>query len=76
MQTDKISQEKHPTDAKKIFRKLGTCSRTFFYLLDREFGNLMVNEERAADPLAADYATRVSMWHVMGCFTGGWGRSL
>ena len=52
MQTDKISQEKHPTDAKKIFRKLGTCSRTFFYLLDREFGNLMVNEERAADPLA------------------------
>jgi len=52
MQTDKISQEKHPTDAKKVFRKLGTCSRTFFYLLDREFGNSMVNEERAADPLA------------------------
>lgn len=52
MQTNKISQEKHPTDAKKVFRKLGTCSRTFFHLLDREFENLMVDEERAADPLA------------------------
>ena len=52
MQTDKIIQEKHPTDAKKVFRKLGTCSRTFAYLLDREFGNLMENEERAVDPLA------------------------
>jgi len=52
MQTDKISQEKHPTDAKKVFRKLGTCSRTLFHILDREFGNLMVDEERAADPLA------------------------
>jgi len=52
MQTDKISQEKHPIDAKKIFRKLGTCSRTLFHILDREFGNLMTDEERAADPLA------------------------
>ena len=55
MQTDKISQEKHPTDAKKVFRKLGTCSRTFFYLLDREFGNSMVNEERARLTFAASY---------------------
>ena len=52
MQTNKLSQEKYPTDAKKIFRKLGTCSRTFFHLLDREFGNFMTDEERAADPLA------------------------
>ena len=52
MQTKKLSQDKYPADAKKVFRKLGTCSRTFFHILDREFGNLMTNEERAADPLA------------------------
>lgn len=39
-------------DAKKAFRKLGTCSRTFFYLLNREFGTSMKAEERAADPLS------------------------
>lgn len=39
-------------DTKKVFRKLGTCSRTFFYLLNREFGHNMEIEERAADPLA------------------------
>jgi len=39
-------------DTKRVFFKKGACSRTFFYLLDREFGNLLENEERAADPLA------------------------
>jgi len=39
-------------DTKKVFLKLGTCSRTFFYLLNREFGHQMALEERAADPLA------------------------
>ncbi len=39
-------------DAKKIFLKCGTCSHTFFYLLNREFGYLKENEERASDPLA------------------------
>lgn len=39
-------------DAKKVFRKLGTCSRTFFYLLNREFGTSIEAEERAADPLS------------------------
>jgi predicted nucleic acid-binding Zn finger protein len=39
-------------DTKKIFRKLGTCSRTFFYILNREFGYPLENEECAADPLA------------------------
>ncbi len=38
-------------DTKKVFRKLGTCSRTFLYLLNREFGSSMEVEERAADPL-------------------------
>ena len=40
------------SDAKKVFRKLGTCSRTFFYILNREFGHTKEAEERAADPLA------------------------
>jgi hypothetical protein len=39
-------------DAKKVFRKLGTCSQTFFYILNREFGNTREIEERAADSLA------------------------
>lgn len=39
-------------DTKRVFFKKGTCSRTFFYLLNREFGHPLENEERAADPLA------------------------
>ena len=39
-------------DAKKAFRELGTCSRTFFHLLNREFNHTTDTEERAADPLA------------------------
>ena len=37
---------------KKVFRKLGTCSQTLFYLLNREFEHPMEIEERAADPFA------------------------
>lgn len=48
---DSIATPKHP-DAKKIFRKLGTCSRTFTYLLNREFDNINEIDERAADPLS------------------------
>jgi Putative redox-active protein (C_GCAxxG_C_C) len=39
-------------DAKKAFRKHGTCSHTFGYLLNREFGHLNEVEEKALDPLA------------------------
>ena len=39
-------------DTKKMFLKLRTCSRTFFYLLNREFGNPRETEEHAANPLA------------------------
>jgi hypothetical protein len=39
-------------DTKRVFFKKGTCSRTFFYILDREFGHPLENEERASDPLA------------------------
>lgn len=41
-----------PKDAKKVFWKLGYCSRTFFYLLNRDFGHNMELQERAAEPLA------------------------
>lgn len=41
-----------PKDGKKVFRKLGTCSRAFFYILNREFGHQKELEERAADSLA------------------------
>ena len=37
---------------KRIFLKKGTCSRAMFYILDREFGNPMDEEEQAVDPLA------------------------
>ena len=39
-------------DAKTVFRKKGTCSHTFAYLLNREFGNNKEQEERATDPMA------------------------
>jgi hypothetical protein len=38
--------------AKRTFLKKGTCSRTFFYILDREFGHPRDEEEKAIDPLA------------------------
>jgi len=41
-----------PRDARKVFKKLGTCSRTFFYIVNREFGHPKELEERAADSLA------------------------
>ncbi|WP_297797696.1 C-GCAxxG-C-C family protein [uncultured Eudoraea sp.] len=39
-------------DASKVFRKLRTCSRTFFHILNNEFGHPKELEERAADSLA------------------------
>jgi len=39
-------------DTKRVFFKLGTCSRTFFYLLNREYESPREMEEHAADPLA------------------------
>ena len=41
-----------PKDGRKVFRKLGTCSRTFFHILNREFGHPRELEERASDVLA------------------------
>ena len=39
-------------DVKKIFLECGACSRTFFHLLNREFGYPLETEELASDPLA------------------------
>jgi hypothetical protein len=47
-----FKSKKIKRDTKRIFFKLGSCSRTFFYLLNREFGFPLENEERAADPFA------------------------
>lgn len=38
--------------AKKIFKEKGTCSRTFAFILNREFGNVEDKQEGALDPLA------------------------
>ena len=43
-------------DTKKLFLKKGACSHTFFYILNREFGNKKENEQRASDPLAGGLA--------------------
>ena len=47
-----IQLKANKNDAKKVFKSLGTCSRTYFYLLNREFGHTKEPEERAADSLA------------------------
>ncbi|MCP4151205.1 MAG: C_GCAxxG_C_C family protein [bacterium] len=42
----------NPKDARKMFRKLGTCSRTFCFLLNRAFDHQNEIAEQAADPFA------------------------
>jgi hypothetical protein len=39
-------------DTKRQFLKKGTCSRALFFILDREFGRLQDDEERAVELLA------------------------
>ena len=58
-----------PNDTKEVFKKCGACSHTFFYLLNREFGHLKENEERASDPLAGG----MMLGHQCGML---WGSSL
>lgn len=47
-----IKSKKVNLKAKRAFLKKGTCSRTFFYILNREFGHPRDEEEQAADYLA------------------------
>jgi hypothetical protein len=58
-----------PLDTKKVFWKYGTCSRTFLYTLNREFGYLKETEECASDPLAGG----LMMGHQCGML---WGSAL
>jgi len=43
-------------DTKRLFLKKDTCSRTLFFILDREFGHPQDDEERAAELLAGGIA--------------------
>jgi len=47
-----IKTKKVKLRAKRVFLTKGTCSNTFFYILNREFGHPKEMEERAIDPLA------------------------
>jgi len=48
----KIKTKNLKFKAKRVFLTKGTCSHTFFHLINREFGFPMKEEERAIDPLA------------------------
>ncbi len=48
----RIKSETVKLKTKRVFLKKGTCSRAFFFILDREFGFPLEEEERAIDPLA------------------------
>ena len=52
MPSDTYDIKTGPKDGRRLFRKLGTCSRTFFHILNREFGHPSEQEECAADSLA------------------------
>ena len=47
-----LKKERAKLRGTRAFLKKGTCSRTFFYLLDREFGHPREEEEKAIDPMA------------------------
>jgi len=49
---------KNPQDAKEVFRKCGTCSRTFAHLLNRAYSQTKEMEEIALDPLAGGIANQ------------------
>ncbi|WP_378174984.1 C-GCAxxG-C-C family (seleno)protein [Aquimarina sp. SS2-1] len=59
-----------PKDGTKVFIKLGTCSRTFFYILNREFGHQREIEERASDSLAGGIMQKGHQCGIL------WGASL
>jgi len=58
------------SDTKKVFRKCGTCSHTFFYLLNRQYGFPKESEENASDLLAGGF---MNTGHQCGML---WGASL
>lgn len=38
-------------EVKKLFRTVGSCSHTFFYIVNREFDEPKLYQEKATDPL-------------------------
>ena len=67
----KVSDKKAgPNDGRKVFRKLGTCSRTFFHILNREFGHPKELEERASNVLAGGIMQKGHQCGIL------WGASL
>lgn len=46
-----IESQRQIKDAKKMFRKLGACSSTQHYILNREFSHQNIDSVRAAEPL-------------------------
>ena len=49
---DNQENVKRVRDAKRLFRHKGTCSNTMFFILNREFGQPLPQEEQASDWLA------------------------
>jgi hypothetical protein len=49
---NRLRNERARLKGTRTFIKKGTCSRTYFYILDREFGHPMEEEEKAMDPMA------------------------
>ncbi len=47
-----IKSKKTKLNARRVFLTKGTCSFTFFYIFNREFGHPKELEEKALDPLA------------------------
>ena len=67
-------------DTKWIFAKKGTCSRTLFYILDREYNNPLEDEEKATDTLAGGilqhgYQCGLLLGSVMGAGAEAYNRS-
>lgn len=46
------NNNKFPRDTKRIFLKNGPCSTALFHILNRNFGHIIEEKEKAAEPLA------------------------
>ena len=60
----------YPQDAKKVFKRCGTCSQTFGHLLNRAFQHNDELAEKALDPLAGGI---INQGHQCGML---WGAAL
>ena len=58
MDAREIDQKPHVKNARKIFWQKGTCSQTFFHILNQEFDNPHTPAEKAVDQLAGGIMQR------------------